>query len=62
MTIGSQLMVQITGILAVGIYTAIATFILLKIVSALTSGIRVTDEQEQQGLDITDHDEKGYSM
>jgi len=62
MTIGSQLMVQITGILAVGIYTAIATFILLKFVSALTSGIRVTDEQEQQGLDITDHDEKGYSM
>ena len=62
MTIGSQVMVQITGILAVGIYTAIATFILLKIVSALTSGIRVTDEQEQQGLDITDHDEKGYSM
>ena len=62
MTIGSQVMVQITGILAVGIYTAIATFILLKFVSALTSGIRVTDEQEQQGLDITDHDEKGYSM
>ena len=62
MTIGSQLMVQITGILATGIYTAIATFIILKIVSALTSGIRVTDEQEQQGLDITDHDEKGYSM
>ena len=62
MTIGSQLMVQITGILAIGIYTAIATFILLKFVSALTSGIRVTDEQEQQGLDITDHDEKGYSM
>jgi len=62
MTIGSQVMVQITGILAIGIYTAIATFILLKIVSLLTSGIRVTDEQEQQGLDITDHDEKGYSM
>ena len=62
MTIGSQVMVQITGILAIGIYTAIATFILLKIVSVLTSGIRVTDEQEQQGLDITDHDEKGYSM
>ena len=55
-------MVQLTGILATGIYTAIATFIILKIVSALTSGIRVTDEQEQQGLDITDHDEKGYSM
>ena len=62
MTVGSQVGVQVTGILATGIYTAIVTFILLKIVGALTSGIRITDEQEQVGCDITDHDEKGYSM
>ena len=62
MTMGSQVGVQVTGILATGIYTAIVTFILLKIVAALTSGIRITDEQEQVGCDITDHDEKGYSM
>lgn len=62
MTMGSQVIVQVTGILATGIYTAIVTFILLKIVAALTSGIRITDEQEQVGCDITDHDEKGYSM
>ncbi|MDP6652967.1 MAG: ammonia channel protein, partial [Gammaproteobacteria bacterium] len=62
MTVGSQVGVQIIGILATAIYTAIMTFILLKVVGALTSGIRVSDEQEQQGLDITDHDEKGYSM
>ena len=62
MTIGSQTGVQIVGILATGIYTAIATFILVKVVGAITSGIRVTDEQEQMGCDITDHDEKGYSM
>ena len=55
-------MVQVTGILATAIYTAIVTFILLKIVGMLTSGIRVSEEKEQQGLDITDHDEKGYSM
>ncbi|PCJ23864.1 MAG: ammonia channel protein [SAR86 cluster bacterium] len=61
-TMGSQVMVQITGIVAVGAYTAVVTFVLLKIVSAVTSGIRVTTEQEQVGLDITDHDEKGYSM
>ena len=61
-TMGSQVGVQVTGILATGIYTAIVTFILLKIVAALTSGIRITDEQEQVGCDITDHDEKGYSM
>ena len=62
MTIGSQVGVQVTGILATGIYTAIVTFILLKIVGALTSGIRITEEQEQVGCDITDHDEKGYPM
>jgi len=62
MTVGSQLGVQIIGILATAIYTAIMTFILLKVVGVLTSGIRVSEEQEQQGLDITDHDEKGYSM
>ena len=62
MTMGSQVGVQVTGILATGIYTAIVTFVLLKIVAALTSGIRITDEQEQVGCDITDHDEKGYSM
>ena len=62
MTIGSQTGVQVVGILATGIYTAIATFILVKVVGAITSGIRVTDEQEQMGSDITEHDEKGYSM
>lgn len=61
-TIGSQVMVQITGILATGVYTAILTFILFKLVGAITSGVRVSSEAEQQGLDISDHDEKGYSM
>lgn len=61
-TIGSQVMVQITGILAAGVYTAILTFILFKLVGAITSGVRVSSEAEQQGLDISDHDEKGYSM
>lgn len=62
MTMGSQLSVQITGILATGIYTAVLTLIILKVVGALTSGIRVSEEEEQMGCDITDHDEKGYSM
>jgi Amt family ammonium transporter len=61
-TIGSQVGVQVTGIVATGVYTAILTVILLKLVAALTGGLRVDEEQEQQGLDISDHDEKGYSM
>jgi Amt family ammonium transporter len=61
-TMASQMGVQVTGIIATAIYTAIITFALLKFVGVLTSGIRVDDDQEQVGLDITDHDEKGYSM
>ena len=62
MTIGSQVGVQLTGIAATVIYTAIVTFVLLKVVGALTSGIRISEEQEQNGCDISDHDEQGYSM
>jgi Amt family ammonium transporter len=62
MTMGSQVSVQVVGIVATAVYTALITFVLLKIVSFMTSGLRVTDEQEQVGCDITDHDEKGYSM
>jgi Amt family ammonium transporter len=62
MAMGSQLGVQLTGILATGIYTAVLTFLLLKLVAVLTSGIRVSEDEEQVGLDISDHDEKGYSM
>jgi len=62
MTMGSQTLVQITGILATAIYTAVLTLVILKLVGVLTSGIRVSDEQEQMGCDITDHDETGYNM
>lgn len=62
MSMGSQLGVQVIGILATGAYTAVVTIILLKVVSALTSGLRVSADEEQMGLDISDHDEKGYSM
>ncbi len=62
MTMGSQLGVQLLGILATGLYTAVLTFLLFKLVGVVTGGIRVSQDQEQQGLDITDHDEKGYSM
>ncbi|MSR10403.1 MAG: ammonium transporter [Gammaproteobacteria bacterium] len=61
-TIGSQLGVQVIGILATGIFAASVTFVLIKLVGAITSGIRVPEDQEQAGLDITIHNEKGYSM
>ncbi|MDO9478951.1 MAG: ammonia channel protein, partial [Pseudohongiella sp.] len=62
MALGSQLTIQIIGILATGIYTLVVTVILMKVVGAITSGNRVSNEDEMTGLDITDHNEKGYSM
>lgn len=61
MTMGSQLVVQLTGITATLIYTAVLTYIVLKIVIGLT-GLRVTEEEESVGLDIVLHDERGYDM
>ena len=61
MTMGSQLMVQVTGVVAIGLYTGVLTWIIVKGVAA-TMGLRVNADEEQMGLDITEHDEKGYSM
>jgi Amt family ammonium transporter len=62
MTIASQLGVQVSGIVVVALFTLVVTAGLLRVVSAVTGGIRVSEEEEQIGLDIVDHDEKGYSL
>ena len=59
MNMGSQVSVQLVGIVATVVWTAIITFVILKVVDAIL-GLRVTDEQETEGLDITQHDERGY--
>jgi Amt family ammonium transporter len=58
---GSQLGVQLTGVIATVAFTAVATFVILKVVDALV-GLRVTDEQETEGLDISQHEERGYIL
>jgi len=60
-TMGSQVGVQVMGIVATALYTALLTFIILKVVNVIT-GMRVTDEEERTGLDIVMHDERGYDM
>jgi len=59
MTIGSQLLVQCEAILATIAYDAVATFIILKILDAVI-GLRVTRDEEIEGLDITQHGEQVY--
>ena len=61
-TMGEQVMVQLTGIGATIIYTAIVSYILLKVVGVLTGGLRVCKETETNGLDLVEHDESGYNL
>jgi Amt family ammonium transporter len=61
MTMEKQVMVQITGILAVGAWSGIVTWVLLKLSDAVT-GMRVTGDEETEGLDTVEHNEKGYNL
>jgi len=59
--IGQQLGVQATGIVATVGWTAGVTFLILKIVGAVVE-LRVSEEEETMGLDLTAHDESGYNL
>ncbi len=61
MTIGSQMGVQIIGVLATAIWTAVLTFAILKVVGLVVS-LRVTVEEETEGLDLVLHEEQGYNL
>ncbi len=61
MTIASQVGVQFIGVVVTFAYTAIATYIILKVVEMMV-GLRVSPEEEQQGLDISAHEEIGYNL
>ena len=60
MNTGSQLGVQAIGLLATAAWTALATWVILKVVGAITP-LRVDEEDEIEGLDLTQHEERGYS-
>jgi len=60
-SIGSQLKVQVIGIVATFGYTAVVSWVLLKLVDALL-GLRVSEDQETEGLDIVLHEERGYDI
>jgi len=52
-----QFMIQVYAVAAVFVFTAVMTFILLKIVDAVV-GLRVTEEEEREGLDVALHGER----
>ncbi|MBC8210710.1 MAG: ammonium transporter [Gammaproteobacteria bacterium] len=61
MTTTSQVIVQLTGVLATAGWTALLTFVILKVVGMFVS-LRVSAEDENEGLDLVLHEEKGYNL
>jgi len=56
-----QLVVQIMAIAVVAVYSFIISIVLLKLID-WTLGLRVTDEEEMMGLDLSQHEESGYTL
>jgi Amt family ammonium transporter len=58
---GGQLAVQFTAVLAVAAWSVVGTWVLLKLSDAV-AGMRVSTEEETEGLDTVLHNEKGYNL
>ncbi len=56
-----QLGVQAIGVVATVLYTALVTWLILRLVGLFTA-LRVSPEEETQGLDIALHEERGYDL
>ena len=56
-----QFIIQLKGIAVIGLWTAVASWIILKILGALMP-LRVSEEEEYEGLDVTEHEERSYDL
>ena len=59
--IGSQLGIQAIGATATLVYSAVGTFVILKIINAVI-GLRLSEQQETEGLDVSLHGEEGFAL
>ncbi|MFL2715966.1 MAG: ammonium transporter [Gammaproteobacteria bacterium] len=56
-----QLLIQLEGIFVICAWTGIATYVILKTLNIFID-IRVTKEEEEEGLDVSLHNEQGYNL
>ena len=56
-----QFLIQVIAVVVTMVFSFVVSYILFKILDA-TMGLRVTPEDEVAGLDITEHQETGYSL
>ncbi|WP_449430601.1 ammonium transporter [Pseudomonas putida] len=59
--IGMQVWIQAKGVIFTVVYTAIVTYVILKVLD-LVMGLRVNEEVESVGLDLAQHNERGYNL
>ncbi|MGN8248424.1 ammonium transporter [Pseudomonas sp. SMV7] len=59
--IGMQVWIQAKGVILTVLYTAIVTYVILKVLD-LVMGLRVNEEEESVGLDLAQHNERGYNL
>jgi Amt family ammonium transporter len=59
-TVAAQVTAQAKGVGVTIIWSGVVSVIAYFVANALTGGARISEEGEQQGLDLTDHDESGY--
>lgn len=57
---GTQFIAQMIGIVVTVIYSAVCTWGIFKVIE-LTVGLRVSHEEEEKGLDLSDHNERAYN-
>lgn len=60
-SVSEQLVVQIIGVVAVAVWSGVASAVLIKVTQALV-GLRVSEDEELEGLDQTSHGESGYKI
>ena len=60
-SMGAQVLIQVLSVVATLVYGGVLSLLILLVVKA-TMGLRVTEEQETMGLDLSQHDERGYIL
>ncbi|MNF63426.1 Ammonia channel precursor [compost metagenome] len=59
--IGAQFFIQLKGVVVTVVYTGVVTFVILKVLDVVM-GLRVNEEEETVGLDLAQHNERGYNL
>ncbi|AEJ15614.1 ammonium transporter [Pseudomonas putida S16] len=59
--IGMQVWIQAKGVIFTVVYTAIVTYVILKVLDVVM-GLRASEEEESVGLDLAQHNERGYNL